>query len=160
VTILPNPFLLQESESGGGELPELLDPLRGDFRVQDIDLQARLRQLAALKERIDGLACCLAPDFTDQFNKVPGRTRICLSLIQVWDADPDSDFYLMLMQTAFQIKAQTLEKVLKQAYIPYILACQLQIDADADPAYHFDEDPDGDFYLKRMRIPYRSRLPK
>ncbi len=78
VTILPNLFLFQESESGGGELPELLDSLRGDFRVQDIDLQARLRQLAALKERIDGLACSLAPDFTDQFNKVPGLIRICL----------------------------------------------------------------------------------
>jgi hypothetical protein len=36
--------------------------------------------------------------------------------------------------------AQTLEKVLKYAHIPYILACHLQIDADPDPvpAYHFD----------------------
>jgi hypothetical protein len=30
------------------------------------------------------------------------------------------------------------------------LACHLQIDADPDPAYHFDVDPD--FYLIRMRI--------
>ncbi len=46
----------------------------------------------------------------------------------------------------FQIKSQTLEKVLKQAYIPNILACRWQIDADPgpDPAYHFDADPDAD----------------
>ncbi len=39
--------------------------------------------------------------------------------------------------------------MLKQAHIPYILACHLQIDADpdpgSDPAYHFDADPDPDF---------------
>jgi hypothetical protein len=36
----------------------------------------------------------------------------------------------------------------------YILACHLQIDADPDPAYHFDAAPDADpdFYLMRMRI--------
>jgi hypothetical protein len=36
--------------------------------------------------------------------------------------------------------------VLKQSYIPYILACRWQIDADPvpDPAYHFDADPDAD----------------
>ncbi len=38
--------------------------------MQDIDLQARLRQLAGLKDQIGGLGCALAPDFTDQFNKV------------------------------------------------------------------------------------------
>jgi hypothetical protein len=34
------------------------------------------------------------------------------------------------------------------------LACHLQIDADLDPVYHFDADPDADldFYLMRMRI--------
>ncbi len=49
------------------------------------------------------------------------------------DADPDS---------SFQIKAQNLEQVLKQAHIPYILACHLPSDADPDPdpAYHFDGD--------------------
>ena len=36
---------------------------------------------------------------------------------------------------------------------PYVLACHQQIDAgpdpvaDPDPAYHFDVDPDPDFYL-------------
>jgi hypothetical protein len=75
------------------------------------------------------------------------------------DADPDPD-------PSFQIKAQTLEKKLKYAHIPYILACHLQIDADLDldPAYHFDADPDAvsdfdfldadsdpDFYLMRIR---------
>jgi hypothetical protein len=46
--------------------------------------------------------------------------------------------------------------VLKYSYshIPYILACPLQIDADPDPvldpAYHFDADPDSDFYLMRI----------
>jgi hypothetical protein len=46
--------------------------------------------------------------------------------------------------------------VLKQAHIPYVLACHLQIDADPypvpDPAYRFDADPDLDFYLMWMRI--------
>jgi hypothetical protein len=54
-------------------------------------------------------------------------------------ADPDPDL-------GFQIKAQNLEQVLKEAHIPYILACHLQIDADPDPAinliripaHHFD----------------------
>jgi hypothetical protein len=34
------------------------------------------------------------------------------------------------------------------------LACHRQIDADMDPAYHFDADPNADFYLMRiwMRI--------
>jgi len=34
-------------------------------------------------------------------------------------------------------------------HIPYILACRLQIDEDADPdpAYHFDADPDPTFYF-------------
>jgi hypothetical protein len=31
------------------------------------------------------------------------------------------------------------------------LACHLQINAD-HPAYHFDADPDADFYLMQMRI--------
>ncbi len=39
------------------------------------------------------------------------------------DADPDPG-------PIFQIKTQTLEKVPKLAYIPYIFACHLQIDAD------------------------------
>ncbi len=30
----------------------------------------------------------------------------------------------------------------KLGHIPYILACHLQIDADTDPAYHFDAYPD------------------
>ncbi len=29
---------------------------------------------------------------------------------------------------------------MKQAHIPYILARHLEIDADPDPAYHFDAD--------------------
>jgi hypothetical protein len=47
--------------------------------------------------------------------------------------------------------------VLKQAHIPYILACHLQRDADPvpDPAYHFDTDPDAatdpNFYLMRIQ---------
>ncbi len=46
------------------------------------------------------------------------------------NANPDLD-------PSFQIKAQNLEKVLKQA--------RLQIDADPDLAYHFDADPDPAF---------------
>ena len=65
-------IVLQEVDTAAGGLPDRLDPLRGDYRVQDIDLQARLRQLSALKERIDtSLGDRLAaPDFSDQFNKV------------------------------------------------------------------------------------------
>ncbi len=75
------------------------------------------------------------------------RIRI---LIFIW-CGSGSDF-------SFQIKAQTLEKVLKKAHIPYILACHLPIGVDPvpDPAYHFDADPDADpdpdFYLMRTRI--------
>ncbi len=65
------------------------------------------------------------------------------------DADPNPD-------PGFQIKAQTLEKLLIQAHIPYILVCHLQIDVDPvpDPAYDFDADPDTDpdFYLMWIRI--------
>ncbi len=65
------------------------------------------------------------------------------------DSDPDPD-------PSFQIKAEALEKVLKQAQISYILVCHLQIYVDPytvpDPAYHFDADPDPDFYLMQMRI--------
>jgi hypothetical protein len=46
--------------------------------------------------------------------------------------------------------------VLKKADITHILACHLQIDADPDPAHHFDAGPDPDFYLMRIRI----RVPK
>ncbi len=57
------------------------------------------------------------------------------------DADLDPDH-------SYQIKAQSFEKVLNYAHIPYILACHLQIDANPnpvpDPAYHFDADPDAD----------------
>ncbi len=61
---------------------------------------------------------------------------------------------------SFQRKAQTIEKVLKQAHIPYILACHLQIDEDLDPvphlAYHFDANPDPDLLL--MLIQMRIRI--
>ncbi len=35
--------------------------------------------------------------------------------------------------------------MLKKAHIPYILACNLQIDADPDLAYHSDADLDPTF---------------
>jgi hypothetical protein len=65
------------------------------------------------------------------------------------DADPDPDH-------SFQIRAQTLEKVLKCPYgIPYILACHnADPDTVPDPAYHFDADPD--FYLMRVRTRMRT----
>ncbi len=43
---------------------------------------------------------------------------------------------------SFQIKAQNLEKVLKLARLPCILAYHQQNDSDPDPAYPFDADPD------------------
>jgi hypothetical protein len=58
------------------------------------------------------------------------------------DADPDSDFFYADPDPTFrlnanpdsdpslQIKAQTLEKVLKYSHISYILVCNLQINAD------------------------------
>jgi hypothetical protein len=67
------------------------------------------------------------------------------------DADPYPD-----PDPNSQIKAQTLEKVLKKAHILYVLAFYLQSDADPDPvpdpSYHFDADPDLDFYFMRIRI--------
>ncbi len=60
------------------------------------------------------------------------------------DFDPNTD-------PSFQIKAQTPDKVLKKTHIPYILACHLQVGAYPDPAYHFDPDPDPDFYLMQIR---------
>ncbi len=78
------------------------------------------------------------------------------------DAEPDSDLFDADADPSSQIKAQTLEKVLKYAHIPYVLACHLQTDADPipDPAYHFDADPDPDFYLTRMRIRMRIQVTK
>ncbi len=67
------------------------------------------------------------------------------------DADPDPN---PDPDPNFQIKTQTLEKVIKWALIPYIVACHQQIDADQDPdpAYHRNLDPDPDFYLMRIWI--------
>ncbi len=63
----------------------------------------------------------------------------CLEPTFSFDADPYPDPNL-------QIKAQNLEKVLRQAFMSYICVCHLQIDADPaadpDPAYHFVADPD------------------
>jgi hypothetical protein len=57
-----------------------------------------------------------------------------------FDADPDPNPSFL---------AQNLEKVLKQAHIPHILACYLQIDEDPDPdpAYYFDADPYPDYHF-------------
>ncbi len=50
------------------------------------------------------------------------------------DADPDED-------PSFQIKALTLEKVVKWLILhTHIFTCRLQIDTDLDPAYHLDPD--------------------
>ncbi len=62
-----------------------------------------------------------------------------------FDADADPDFLFDADPDpvpSFQIKSQTLDKLLKSVHIPYILACHLQNDADPDPAYHFDADSD------------------
>jgi hypothetical protein len=76
------------------------------------------------------------------------------------NADPDPTFHpdadpYPYPDPSFKIKAQTLEKVLKYAHIPHILACHLQIDTNPDsvpdPAYHYYADPDSDFYLMRIR---------
>ncbi len=63
------------------------------------------------------------------------------------EADPDPD-----PDPSFQIKAQTLEKVLKSAHIPYILACHLQIDVDPVPV------PVPDPSITLMRIWMRIRI--
>jgi hypothetical protein len=72
-------------------------------------------------------------------------------------ADPDPD-----LDPSFQIKAQTLEKVLTLAHIPYVLAFHLQIDADPDPvldlAYQFDADPGPEFYLMLLWIWIRIQV--
>ncbi len=62
-----------------------------------------------------------------------------------FDANPDPTFHFGADPDPvpnFQIKAQNLKKVLKQAHIPYFQACYLQIDADLDPASQFDANPD------------------
>jgi hypothetical protein len=69
------------------------------------------------------------------------------------DADPDPSFHFDTdsdpnPNPSFQIKEQNLEKVLKQAQIPYILACHLHIDADPDPPYQFDADPDPVYHFE------------
>jgi hypothetical protein len=52
--------------------------------------------------------------------------------------------------------------VLKEAHIPYILACHLQIDADPDPvpdpAFHFDADPDVDPFYYLMRVHFTKMM--
>ncbi len=52
----------------------------------------------------------------------------------------------MSSRRSYEIKAQNLEKAPKEAHIPYILTCHLQIDSDPDPdpVYHCDADPDPD----------------
>ncbi len=60
-------------------------------------------------------------------------TFMPIRILPFTDADPDP---------CFQTKAQNFEEVLKQAHIPYILACHLETDADPDQAYHLDADPD------------------
>jgi len=99
--------------------------------VQDIELQGRLRQLAGLQNKIDGLACCLAPDFTHQFNKVP--------LLSV---------YFTLRRLSYCI------------YCKYVIknpVFQVRIDLKTDPdtAIYVDTDPDLDsypvFFMKVIR---------
>ncbi len=60
------------------------------------------------------------------------------------DPDPACQFDLD-PASSFQIKAQNLEKVLKLAHIPHIMAVSvyLQIDADPDTIFQFDADPSG-----------------
>jgi hypothetical protein len=70
-----------------------------------------------------------------------------------YDADPDSAFHFDAdpePDPSFQIKSQNFEKVLKQAHIPFILACHLQIDAvpDPDPVHQYDADPDPKHWLR------------
>ncbi len=72
-------------------------------------------------------------------------TWIRILLVNLMDPDPTGTFHFDAdPDPSFQIKAQNLEKALKQAHIPYILAYHLQTDADPDPAYHFVEDADPD----------------
>jgi hypothetical protein len=99
-------------------------------------------------------------------------TLMLIRILIIFDADSHPDFYFMRkrirsrlftlkrirIRILDQIKAKTIEKVLKEARIPYILAFHPQTEADPDlvpdPAYHFDADPKADpyFYLMRIRI--------
>jgi hypothetical protein len=77
------------------------------------------------------------------------------------DSDPNPD-------PSFQLKDQTIEKVLNQAHIPFILACHLKIDADPDPVPDLGNNlvadpnagPDPDFILLLMRIRMRIQVTK
>jgi hypothetical protein len=72
-----------------------------------------------------------------------------LSLYYPWRSSKKQNTQILnsVADPCLQIKAQTLENVLKLAHIPYISACLLQIDADPDPAYQFYEDPDPAYHL-------------
>jgi hypothetical protein len=83
--------------------------------------------------------------------RLPSVLRIRITLIVadpdpgpacLFDADQDLGFYFGANpDPSFQIKAQNLEKVLKETHFPYIMACHLQIDPDPDPVNHFNPDP-------------------
>jgi hypothetical protein len=84
-----------------------------------------------------------APDPACQFDADADLDPACH-----FDADPDPACHFDAdPDPSFQIKAQNLEKVLKYAHIPYNLAGNFQIDADADPAYHFIADPDPAYHF-------------
>ncbi len=92
------------------------------------------------------------PDPIFHFDSDPDPDPACH-----FDPDPDTTCSVHFVRIRqIQIKAQNLEKVLKQTHIPYILACHLKIDEDPDPAYHFDADPDSTYHFNadpvRIRI--------
>ncbi len=73
------------------------------------------------------------------------------------DPDPDPIFHIDAdldpdPNPSYQIKAQNLEKVLKWAHFPYILARHLQVDADPDPGITLMRIRILLFNLMRIRI--------
>jgi hypothetical protein len=81
--------------------------------------------------------------------RLPSVLRIRIALIDadpgsacLFDADPDLTFYFDAnSDPSFQIRAQNLEKVLKETHFPFIMAGHLHIDPDPDPVNHFNPDP-------------------
>jgi hypothetical protein len=64
-------------------------------------------------------------------------------------------FWIRILASKQRLKA--LETGLKQALFSHIWACHLQIDADPNPAYHFEADVEGS-YLSNDADPRRSTL--
>ncbi len=98
--------------------------------------------------------CCgsASPRCGSGFDLTPCCRSGCWSRF-LFDADLDPTFHLMRIRIqilpSFQIKAQTLEKVLIFHTVHFVLSSEKWCGSGS---VHFDADPDPDFYLMRIWI--------